>query len=150
MQCICKLRIILAIDMDNRDVMGTVTWVLGIDPGRRKTGIAIGQSLTGTARPLGIIQVPLEKIQAEHFSEYIKQWRPTRIVVGEPRLADGKLHPMAEDIRRLTDMLTKAFHLPVETFDEFLSSHEAKQLKPKQSQIDDLAAVVILESWFQS
>ena len=130
--------------------MSTVKWVLGIDPGRRKTGVAVGQSLTGTARPLGIIQVPLEKMQADHFSDYIKQWRPSMIIVGEPKLADGNVHPMAEDIQRLVSTLTAAFDLPVETFDEFLSSHEAKQLKPKQRQVDDLAAVVILESWFQS
>ncbi|MBV7433485.1 Holliday junction resolvase RuvX [Cardiobacteriaceae bacterium TAE3-ERU3] len=130
--------------------MSTVKWVLGIDPGRRKTGVAIGQSLTGTARPLGIIQAPLEKIQANHFSDYIEQWRPSMIIVGEPKLADGNAHPMAEDIQQLISMLSAAFDLPVETFDEFLSSHEAKQLKPKQRQIDDLAAVIILESWFQS
>ena len=130
--------------------MSVVKRVLGIDPGRRKTGIAIGQGLTGTAQPLGIIHAPLEKMHAELFADYIKQWKPSMIVVGEPKLADGKPHPMSVDIQRLVDMLISAFNIPVETFDEFLSSHEAKKMNPKKHQVDDLAAVVILESWFQS
>lgn len=130
--------------------MSIVDRVLGIDPGKYKTGVAIGQSLTQSATPLAIIHKPLVQLQPEHFRCYIEEWQPARIVVGKPELADGRKHPMADDIDRLVSLLEKQFSLPVHTYNEYLSSHEARQRQPGKKEIDDIAAAVILESWFGS
>lgn len=127
--------------------MSSVVWVLGIDPGKHKTGVAIGQSLTASAQPLAIVHQPLAQLAADAFAGFVREWRPRIIVVGMPTLADGKAHPLTRDITSLITRLEESFALPVYTHSEFLSSHEARKRDTKRRHIDDLAATLILESW---
>lgn len=125
-----------------------VTWVLGIDIGQRKTGLAIGQSMTGLAKPLALLKIPVRTLQAAHFQSYIKEWKVNAVVIGLPRLADGKAHPLQAEIERIAEALRQAYQLPVHYADEMLSSHEARQRFGKREEYDSAAAAVMVESYF--
>lgn len=128
--------------------MMTVTWVLGIDVGQRKTGLAIGQSLTGLAKPLALLKIPANQLNISHFQPYIKEWKVNEIIIGLPHLADGKAHPLQTEIERIAHMLSTEFALPIHFVDEMLSSHEARQRFGKRDEYDSAAAAVMVESYF--
>lgn len=71
-----------------RDSELAVQWVLGIDVGSKKTGVAVGQSLTGLARPLTIIRTTAHELNAKQFAVIIAEWKINCIVIGLPVLAD--------------------------------------------------------------
>ncbi len=124
-----------------------VQWVLGIDVGTRNTGTAIGQSLTARARPLERLRVPIAELQADHFAKIIREWRITRIVIGLPKLADGKPHPLEAAIRRLAKALAEHYLLPVHYVPETLTSHEAFARFPACKDKDSAAAAVMVEDF---
>ncbi len=125
-----------------------VRWVLAIDVGSRKTGVAVGQSITGAAKPLAQIRVSAASLQPDHFKKDILEWKVGCILLGLPQQADGKPHPLEKNIRRLGEALREQFHLPVEYVDEMLTSHEARQRFPRRDEIDSVAAGVMIEDFF--
>lgn len=124
-----------------------VIWVLGLDIGQKKTGVAVGQSLTGLAKPLTLLKIPARQLQASHLQAYIQEWKIGMIVLGLPRLADGKPHPLQADIERIGKELAVSFALPVHYVDEMLTSHEARQRFGKREEYDSAAAAVMVESF---
>ena len=105
--------------------MATI-WILALDVGQRKTGVAVGQSLTQTAKPLAVLRHPAQQLEAAHFAAWVREWSVSHIVIGLPKLRDGKEHPLAAPIRRIGAKCQEAFGLPVHYIDEYLSSHEAR------------------------
>ncbi len=128
--------------------------VLGFDVGSHWTGVAVGQTRTGTASPLESIRVRLGKPDWERIRRLIDEWQPQRLVVGLPTGMDGKPHAMTETARRFARQLEGRFHLPVELTDERLTTREAWQIAESRGsrrldkpEIDGIAAVLITESW---
>lgn len=124
------------------------TWVLGLDIGQRKTGVAVGQSLTGSATPLAILHKPAGELEIGDILSWIEEWRVQGVVIGRPRTADGKPHPLEAVIDRFAAMIQQELGLPVHEVGEYLSSHEAKKRRPGQKKIDDLAACILVEDFF--
>lgn len=122
-------------------------WILGIDVGSKKTGVAIGQSITGQANPLALLRIPISNLQANHFADFIKEWSVSCIVIGLPALADGKAHPLEKVIRRLAEDLHRQFMLPVYFADETLTSHEARARFGSRQEYDSAAAAVMIEDF---
>ena len=68
--------------------------VLGFDFGIKRIGIAMGNTLTGHAQPLSVIQAIDNATRFAKIGALIEEWRPARLVVGEPRHPDGAEHDM--------------------------------------------------------
>ena len=134
--------------------------VLGFDFGLKRIGIAVGQTITASASPLGTAAVRGGEPDWEFIGRLITEWRPGALVVGLPYNMDLSEQEMTGHARRFAEGLAQRFPLPVHTIDERLSSKEAEaQLKERRQQgrrritredIDGAAACVILESWFNS
>ncbi len=120
---------------------------MGVDVGSRKTGIAVGQAITKTAKPISIIQCPMQELHAQVFADVVKQWHIDAIVIGLPGHQDGSKHPMTNAILRLVKECEEFFSLPVFLINEYLTSHEAKLRLPKSASVDAMAAAVIAEDW---
>ncbi len=127
--------------------------ILGFDYGLSRIGIAVGQKITKTATPVTILKVNHGKVNWQAIETLIKHWRPSDLVVGVPLMENpsdtGKAMIDAAD--QFARDLAK-FSRPVHTINEYLSSKEVKQQllerqKKQPKHIDDLAAVLILESW---
>lgn len=133
---------------------------LGFDFGLKRIGVAVGQTLTGSASPLGVVTPRTGEPDWEAIGRLVAEWRPAALVVGLPYNMDLSEQEMTAHARRFAEELARRFPLPVHTVDERLSSREAEaQLKERRQQgrrrvtredIDGAAACVILESWFNS
>ncbi len=125
--------------------------LLGFDFGTRKIGVAVGQTVTGSAAPLRTLRAKNEKPDWAAISALIAEWRPEALVVGIPYNMDGSEVEWSAHIHRFVRQLEGRYRLPVYTADERLTSMEARsRLGAKALQIeaiDAMAAKLILETW---
>jgi putative Holliday junction resolvase len=120
--------------------------VLGFDFGIKRIGIAMGNTLTGQAQPLAVVKAIDNAARFTQIGELIAQWRPARLVVGEPMHPDGTEHDMTLRCRRFANQLHGRFGLPVHLVDERYSS---AVIPAKRGEvIDDKAAAIILQQYF--
>ena len=120
--------------------------VFGFDFGVKRIGIAMGNTLTGQAQPLTVIKAVDNATRFQVIGDLIEQWRPARLVVGEPRHPDGAEHEMTARSRRFANQLHGRFNLPVDLVDERYSS---AVIQAKRGEvIDAKAAAIILQHYF--
>ena len=120
--------------------------VFGFDFGVKRIGIAMGNTLTGQAQPLSVIKAIDNATRFQVIGELIAQWKPARLIVGEPRHPDGAEHDMTLRARRFANQLHGRFSLPVELVDERYSS---AVIPAKRGEIIDAkAASIILQQYF--
>lgn len=129
--------------------------IMAFDYGTKRIGVAIGQMLTRTARPLTIITVQSTIFPWEKVDALLTEWRPQALVVGLPHHADGTLNTISRSAIAFSEQLQQRYELPVHLIDETLSSLEATQrLQPtgrkQKVRVDAVAAQVILETWLMS
>jgi putative Holliday junction resolvase len=123
-----------------------VELVFGFDFGIKRIGIAMGNTLTGQAQPLTVVNAIDNATRFTMIGALIDEWRPARLVVGEPRHPDGAEHDMTLRARRFANQLHGRFDLPVELVDERYSS---VVIPAKRGEIIDAkAAAIILQQYF--
>ena len=120
--------------------------VLGFDFGIKRIGIAMGNSLTGQAQPLALVQAIDNAARFTQIGALIAAWRPARLVVGEPFHPDGAEHDMTLRCRRFANQLHGRFNLPVHLVDERYSSAVISARRGEL--IDAKAAAIILQQYF--
>ena len=131
--------------------------ILAFDFGLRRIGVAVGQDVTGSASPLGVVANGENGADHESIRKLLDEWSPARLVVGMPLHADGSQSDMSKAVSGFVNEL-EAYGLPVETTDERYSSIEAENaLKNARQQgsrgriskadIDAAAAVFIAERY---
>ena len=130
---------------------------MAFDFGTKRIGIAIGQELTGTARGLTTLKTVNNKPDWEAIRRLIAEWHPVILIVGLPLNMDGTEHDMTKAARRFGNQLQTRYNLPIEMFDERLTSLEAEEtLKNRQrarqnkAEIDMIAAQIILQGWLDT
>lgn len=137
-----------------------VLTVLAFDVGARRTGVAVGNSLSGTARPVGILDVHEAGPDWPALDAWMRDWMPDGLVVGNPLTQDGDNQPARDKAIRFARALQQRYGKPVSFMDERNSSIEAAQRfaesrvrgeakRHQADQLDAWAAVIILERWFQ-
>ena len=128
--------------------MGTI---LGFDYGPAKIGVAVGQTLTGTATALDTLRAVRQRPDWEAITRLIDDWRPERLVVGLPFNMDDTEADAAPGAKRFARQLEGRYHLPVAMVDERLTSKGAREALPgrikRVEQLDAVAAKLILETW---
>ena len=128
--------------------MGTL---LGFDYGTRKIGVAVGQTLTGTATPLETLRLVKHQPNWGRIGELIEEWRPEALVVGLPLDQNDAETDATRPAIRFSHQLEGRFRLKVHLADERFTSFEARErLGHKIKRRDDydaVAAKLILETW---
>jgi putative Holliday junction resolvase len=132
--------------------------ILAFDFGRRRIGVAMGESLLGQARSLTTIDAEDNATRFSAIAGLIREWQPARLVVGLPLALDGGEHEMTARCRRFANQLRGRFGLPVALVDERLSSVAAEsRLKgagiswqARKDLVDATAAAIILQSYFDA
>lgn len=130
---------------------------LGFDFGFKRIGMAVGQTLTKSASPLPTIEAKLGVPNWNLIEALLKQWKPLALVVGLPTTLDDQVLYTTSASRGFARQLKKRFALPVHLVDERLTTVEARAhlfdrggyRKIKKSEIDSIAACIILEQWLQ-
>lgn len=126
--------------------------VLCFDFGTRQIGIAVGQTLSGTAQPVRVLRARDGQPQWEEVERLVAEWQPQRLLVGLPLNMDGTESELCARARRFARRLHARFGTPVTLVDERLSTAEAKLERAdnrdfRRRPVDDLAAALILRTW---
>lgn len=128
---------------------------LGFDFGEKRIGVAAGDAVTRTARPL----CTLAAGDWAGIERLVREWRPAACVVGLPLSNEGGEQIMTEKARAFANALTERCGAPVYLCDERHSSLAAQsQLRQgradgirgrhlRQTDVDSTAAQLILEQW---
>ncbi len=117
------------------------------DFGKKRIGVAVGQTLTGTASPLCTISTSRGQPDWNAITDIINAWQPSALVVGKPLNMDGTGQKMTTAANRFAKDLEERHKLPVFLADERLSSYEARWRKNSDIDLDPVAAQAILETW---
>lgn len=129
--------------------------LLGFDFGKKRIGVAVGQTLTHSANPLTTIPAKDGIPDWQQLDALIDSWRPQALVVGKPLNMDGTSQPLTQAATSFAKRLQARYHLPVYEMDERLSTvaarseifakggYRALQKKP----VDSVAAQLILINW---
>lgn len=132
--------------------------VIAFDFGLARIGAAVGQAVTGSAGPAGVIANTAAGPDWRRIEALIGEWRPARLIVGLPLNADGSPSPLSQAASAFAVELARRFPLPVESVDERYTSLEARERLVRQRQegrggrirrtmVDAGAAVLIAERW---
>ncbi len=131
------------------DASNPVTIVLGFDYGTKRIGVAVGNSLTGSAQALDVIQNINPDQTHQKIKELINEWQPSCLVVGLSLHLDGAEHAMTKRSRSFGQQLAKQFGKPIHFVDERYSSVILEQNSQYQGALDSHAAGLLLEQFFR-
>jgi putative holliday junction resolvase len=130
--------------------MATDGYILAIDYGDRRVGLALGHVIARLPRPLQTLENGPTLI--EDIQTIAQQEQVTGLVVGLPRNMDGSLGPQAQKCHIFGEKLYEQLSLPVSFVEETLSSVEASaymnDAQAKKAGLDAVAAARILERYF--
>lgn len=130
---------------------------MGIDYGSKRTGLAVTDPLKMIAQPLEMVYTADLKM---YLDSYLYDEDVECFVVGLPTNLLGQDTDATGPVKQFIQALKQAYpHIPVETIDERLTSHEAQQsilasgAKKSQRQnkglIDAVSAALILQTYLQ-
>lgn len=121
--------------------------ILGIDYGRSKIGLAIAEG--SLAEPMGVIRYTDTKTLVDKLIKVIEENDIEKVIFG---VSEGE---MGEESKNFSLNLGKIIKIPVETFDETLSTQDAQRMsleagigQKKRHQMEDAyAAAIILQNY---
>ena len=129
--------------------------IMGIDYGTKRIGVAISAPLTGLAHPLEVVPIAADNGHFARLNEIVKEYEVSRVVVGLPYNGDGSLGPSAEKAQEMGRQIEEHLGLPVEFWDERLTTAEAHSMmadlnvnsKKRRQVVDKIAASLILQAY---
>ena len=130
------------------DVPRHFSTFLAFDFGAKRTGVAVGNRLLGTATPQPTIRAEATAARLAAAEQRVQQWQPDALVVGVPFHPDGASHDNTARARRFGRQLAARVQLPVYEVDERYSTTEA--LAGGAADADAAAACIILEQFLRS
>ncbi len=130
----------------------------GIDYGDRRIGVAVSDGLGLTAQPVGVVLTRADTGHLRELAEICREREVERVVVGLPRNMNGSLGERARITLEFVEALRQAADVPVETWDERLSTVQAERSlrarglthKKRKARRDTVAAQFILQSYLNA
>jgi putative Holliday junction resolvase len=130
--------------------------VLSFDFGERRIGVAVGELQLRVAHPLVTIEAVANEVRFARIEALLKEWQPVLLLVGLPLALDGTDHAMTALARRFAQRLQGRYGIETRLVDERFTSVEAERQagdlgldrRKSRSRVDQLAAKLILESYF--
>ena len=124
---------------------------LGVDPGGKRLGLAVGDDRTGIVSPLTVVDYRGVAAAAEIIRVHAERHGVDCLVVGLPTTANGEPTPACRRSQALADALSSGGHR-VELQPEYLSTNEARRRardagQPPGRPVDHFAAQVLLEEF---
>ena len=128
-------------------VPATLSTFIAFDFGEKRTGVAVGNRLLGTAQPQGSIHAQGDA-RFVQIAKALQEWQPDAIVIGVPYHPDGAAHENTARAKKFGRQLHGRFNLPVFEVDERYSTTEA--LANGARDPDAASACIILEQFLRS
>ena len=127
--------------------------VIGLDLGDKRIGVALSNPDRTVASPL----VVLQRSGSLHreIADLVDEWEATAVVVGMPLSLDGSMGPAARKATKEADRLAATLRVPVETYDERLTTISAERMmtdagldtRSQRKVVDKIAAAILLQAW---
>jgi len=135
-----------------------VSTYLAFDFGTKSIGVAIGQTITGTAQPLAAIKAKDGIPNWDEITHLHAQWLPTAMLVGLPLNMDGSEQEMTIRARKFGRRIAARYKTQVLEVDERLTTTDAKSRlfelggykKLSKEKVDSVSACVIFEAWYET
>jgi putative holliday junction resolvase len=132
-----------------------MTRYLGLDLGRATIGLALADDVLRTARALRTLRRRGQEEDLAALRQVAEDYEVGLAVLGLPLNMDGTEGPAARLAREFAPRVADALHIPVELFDERLSTFEAQSrlrahglsAREMRDEVDAEAAAVILQDW---
>jgi len=129
--------------------------IMGLDVGHKRIGIAISDPMGWTAQGHSVLA--REKLDADllKLARLCAEYEISTIVLGFPRNMNGTIGPKGIEIMQFGQVLTERIGLPIEYWDERLSTVAAEKTlvqanvsrQKRKGVIDKMAAVNILQGY---
>ncbi|MGA2867058.1 MAG: Holliday junction resolvase RuvX [Verrucomicrobiota bacterium] len=129
--------------------------ILALDHGTRRVGLAISDELKLIAQPLDFIPAQPFAALLARLKELLREKEVELVLVGLPRNMDGSYGPAALQVQAFVAALQTALTVPIQTWDERLTSVQANRLliqghvrrAQRKEKVDKLAAAILLQSY---
>jgi len=129
--------------------------IMGLDIGEKRIGIAISDELGWTAQGHSVLKRGRQADDLSQLAVLCAEFQVERLVLGFPLNMDGSAGPKAREIQEMGGILQEYLGLPVEYWDERLSTVAAQRTlleadvsrQKRKKVIDKLAAVNILQGY---
>lgn len=130
----------------------------GLDVGDKTIGVAVSDPLGWTAQGVEVIRRTRPAADLERLRTLFAKYGVARVIVGLPRNMNGTYGPRAEGARAFADQLIAALGLPVELWDERLTTAQAQRAliegdvsrRRRRDVVDRIAAQLILQSYLDA
>jgi putative Holliday junction resolvase len=135
--------------------MNSVERCLGMDLGEKRIGLALSDPLGWTAAPLAALPRAGWKKEITALRSLVEAHAILRIVVGLPLRMSGEAGEQAQQASEFAARLQRALGVPVETWDERLTTVQAERTliesdirrERRRQVVDSLAASIILQGY---
>jgi len=129
--------------------------ILGLDVGERRIGVAVADQRVRVALPVAVVERRELPADLDAIARLAQDQGAEAVVIGLPISLNGSLGPQAEVVKAFGRELSARLSLPIEYWDERLSTVEAQRRLtsagkkgPKaKAQRDALAAAIVLQSY---
>jgi putative Holliday junction resolvase len=132
--------------------------MLALDHGTVRIGVALSDELKMIAHPLEFIPAePFAKF-LDRLKEILREKEVESILVGMPRNMDGSYGPAALKVQTFVAVLRDALTVPIQTWDERLTSVQANRFltegnvrrDQRKEKVDKMAAAILLQSYLDA
>jgi putative holliday junction resolvase len=129
--------------------------ILAIDPGTVRLGLALSDPSGTIAQPLSVLARRSEPEDLKALTELVERHEVGMIVIGLPRLMDGRLDAAAQQAQAFGTQVARATGRPVAYWDERLTSvaaeryliEQGKRRNQRRQEIDRMAATLLLQGY---
>ena len=132
--------------------------ILAVDYGKRNIGLALSDETGTLARALSVLPHVSRLVDAGQVAERAATHAAGRIIVGVSYDEDGRLNTAGRTATRFVEVLRNQTALPVELWDESLTTRDARELRlamgvglrQRGGHLDDVAAALLLQNYLDA
>jgi len=132
--------------------------ILALDLGTRRIGLAVSDELGMTAQGIPTLERRNFRVDLDELARIAQEKGVERILLGDPKRMNGETGRQSDWVREFAERLEKRMGLPVELWDERLTSREAERTlrgsgianADRKAAIDRLSAVILLQSYLDA
>ncbi len=136
--------------------------ILALDVGERRIGVAAADEATRVALPVTVVERREPSADVEAIGRLLREQGAATVVVGLPISMNGSLGPQAEQVKAFAEELSSHIAVPIEYWDERLSTVEAdrrlrgiapggrqtdRKKQADKGRRDALAAAIVLQAY---
>jgi putative Holliday junction resolvase len=129
--------------------------IAALDVGDVRVGVAVSDELGITAQPIAVVKRVGGRRDLVAIAEALAPYTPERLVVGLPLNMNGSEGPQAARVRAFAEAVAKHLGLPLEFWDERLTTVAAERVlleadlsrRRRRDVVDKVAAVLILQGF---